>query len=424
MRVQYAISGIPALAGLELAIENLKGSLVVHAQGTPAEVAAPYLRSYLDWMSSRGSLGSHEGAEVYSLYLPPVPSLPHARMVEGFLKTFFLKAHSPQAATIAVTDRCQFGCVHCSAPMRKPDQPLLGREDLLRVVRQSLELGVTNVTFTGGEPLLYRDLEDLVAAIPRDKAVAQVFTNGYALDGGRAKRLKEAGAFAVQISLDSPDPSEHDRLRNMPGAFSGVRSAVAAALEAGLFVGLSTYATNRSLIRGVLEEIYRRAEAWDVHEVSVFDIIPTGRILQQTGELLTPESREQLSRFERSCNARRKGPPGLVTQNWSNSGRGFAKSFGCLAGNYQYHVTATGDFLPCDFTPLSFGNVRNHSVAELWGKLTAHPAWRRHQDTCRMQSPDFRSRYIDPLPPGTGLPVPIESLDGRTGETLGEPRSN
>jgi MoaA/NifB/PqqE/SkfB family radical SAM enzyme len=103
--------------------------------------------------------------------------------------------------------------------------------------------------------------------------------------------------------------------------------------------------------------------------------------------------------------------PCLSTQNWTNSGRGFAKSFGCLAGNYQFHVTPCGDFMPCDFTPISFGNVRKHSVADLWKKLTSHPAYWRHQDQCRMQSATFRNKYIKPIFPNTPLSVLIEDLD-------------
>lgn len=419
MLVPYDLSRIPALAGLELAIENRDGELQVHAQGPPTELVAPYLRNYLGWLSSRGSLGSHRGAEVYSLYLPPVPSLPHARMVEGIIKTFFLKIHTPQAVTIAVTDDCQFGCIHCSVPGRQSGHSRLNREDLLRVVRQSLELGVSNITFTGGEPLLNPDLETLIAAVPPDKALVQVFSNGFVLDNSRAARLKEAGAFAVQISLDSPDPGEHDRLRNMHGAFDGVCRAVEAALQADLFVGLSTYATNSSLNQGSLELIYQLARNWGAHELSVFDVIPTGRLLHKNEVLLTPKSRQILRRLERRCNSHRRGPTSLVTQNWSNSAHGFAKSFGCLAGNYQFHISAFGEFMPCDFTPISFGNVRQYSIEQLWGKLINHPAWCSHQNDCRMQSVDFRSRYIDPLPPGIELPAPIEMLDQLAGQGAG-----
>jgi MoaA/NifB/PqqE/SkfB family radical SAM enzyme len=101
----------------------------------------------------------------------------------------------------------------------------------------------------------------------------------------------------------------------------------------------------------------------------------------------------------------------MSTQSWTNSGRGFAKSFGCLAGNYQFHITACGDLMPCDFTPLSFGNVRDRCVADLWKKLTTHPAYCRHQDACRMQSLEFRNRYIRPIPLNTPLPVLIEELE-------------
>lgn len=145
--------------------------------------------------------------------------------------------------------------------------------------------------------------------------------------------------------------------------------------------------------------------------MSVFDVIPTGRLLKEEAVLLTPESRKTLRKLELLVNKPSAGLPRLTTQSWSNSNRGFAKSFGCLAGNYQFHVSPSGDFLPCDFTPLSFGNVRQQSVADLWKKLTTHRAYCRHQQQCRMQSPEFRRKYIHPISKDTPLPVPIEELE-------------
>ena len=258
--------------------------------------------------------------------------------------------------------------------------PPLSLEEIKRVVEESLALGVNNITFTGGEPLLFPDLEQCISAVPQELAVVQVFTNGLTLDLRRASSLKAAGTYAVQISLDSPDPEEHDRLRGKKGASQSVREAVANALEAGLLVGLSTYATNRSIEDGSLKRIVELAGEWGVHEVSVFDVIPTGRLLRQEEIMLTAESRRSLRKLELVCNKPTNGLPRMSTQSWTNSGRGFAKSFGCLAGNYQFHITACGDLMPCDFTPISFGNVRNHSVADLWKKLTTHPAYCRHQD--------------------------------------------
>jgi MoaA/NifB/PqqE/SkfB family radical SAM enzyme len=411
MRLAYHLNKIPFLKDLILEVESQGEGIVLHAVGPWAEVVAPYLKNYLDWLSSRGALAQYKGSNVYSLYLPPIPSQAHARMVEGIIQTFFLKKPTPQAVTISVTNDCQCQCVHCSVPGPSQIYPPLSLEEINRVVEESIALGVNNITFTGGEPLLCSDLEQCISAVPQELAVVQVFTNGLTLDLRRALSLKAAGTYAVQISLDSPDPEENDRLRGKKGAFQSVREAVANALQVDLLVGLSTYATNRSIEDGSLKRIVELAGQWGVHEVSVFDVIPTGRLLRREEIMLTAESRKSLRKLELASNKPTKGPPRMSTQSWTNSGRGFAKSFGCLAGNYQFHISACGDLMPCDFTPLSFGNVRNHSVADLWKKLTSHPAYCRHQDKCRMQSLEFRNQYINSIPLNAHLPVLIEELE-------------
>ena len=411
MRLAYRFNKIPFLKDLILEIENQDNGILLKAVGPWAEELVPYLKNYLGWLDLRDTVAQYKGSNVYSLHLPPVPSQAHARMVEGIIRTFFLKKPTPQAATIGVTNSCQCKCVHCSIPGPSPIYPPLSLEEIQRVVEESLALGVNNITFTGGEPLLNPGLERCISAVPPELAVVQVFSNGLMLDDRRASSLKAAGTYAVQISLDSPDPEEHDRLRGKEGAFQSVRQAVANALKADLLVGLSTYATNRSIEDGSLKRIVGLAAEWGVHEMSVFDVIPTGRLLLKEEMMLTAESRRSLRKLELVCNKPANGFPRLTTQSWTNSGRGFAKSFGCLAGNYQFHITSCGDFMPCDFTPISFGNVRNHSLADLWKKLTSHPAYCRHQDKCRMQSTEFRNKYINPIPPNTPLPVLIEELD-------------
>ncbi len=414
MGMRYDLGQIPSLRDLVLEVDERDDGIGLYASGPWADTVAPYLKSHFDGLSSRGSLARLAGGQVYSLYLPPVPSRPHARMIEGIIRTSFFKQPTPQAVTISVTRACQCQCVHCTVPGGPGQSPSLSTEEITRIVGECIELGVNNVTFTGGDPLLRRDLEELVAAVSPDMAVVQVFTNGLALDARRARSLKAAGVFSVQICLNSADEDEHDRLCGFRGAYRAVRRAVAHALDAGILVGLSAYATNSALADGRLERLVDRGAEWGAHEISVFDLIPAGRFLQREDFLLTDESRRILREIQMLHNGRDKNLPRVVTQSWSNSGRGFARSFGCLAGHYQFHITACGDVLPCDFTPITFGNVRDHAVRELWQKLSAHPAWCRHQDSCRMQSPEFRRQYIHAIPVGTDLPIAIEVLDGGT----------
>ncbi|MEO2240747.1 MAG: hypothetical protein ABGY09_01610, partial [Euryarchaeota archaeon] len=71
---------------------------------------------------------------------------------------------------------------------------------------------------------------------------------------------------------------------------------------------------------------------------------------------------------------------------------------------------------PCDFTPISFGNVREIGFKRAWKRLTSHPEWRRWSERCRMQDPEFRRKYIERIRPDERLPVRIEELERRAGE--------
>ena len=97
------------------------------------------------------------------------------------------------AATIGVTSQCQYSCEHCSAAGRSAEQPDMTTEEIKRVINQCLDLGVSNITFTGGEPLLRQDLAALIASVPPEKAVTQVFTNAAALTPEKIAEMCKAG---------------------------------------------------------------------------------------------------------------------------------------------------------------------------------------------------------------------------------------
>ncbi len=280
--------------------------------------------------------------------------------------------------------------------------------EIRRVVRECLDIGISNITFTGGEPLLRDDLEECVASVPPETATSQVFTNALALTAKRARSLKAAGLHGVQISLDSPSPEAHDRLRGMKGAFHAVKEGVKNALDAGLFVGISTYATRKTALDNSLSKLVSICSEWGVHEVSVFDAINTGRLQEQDVELLDTLSRKVLLKEARALNRKHRGRLRVVTQSWTNSGRGFARLIGCLAAHMQFHITSQGDF-----TPLSIGNVREQSVQEIWRQLLLHAEYCKRSTKCRMQDPEFRKRYIEAIPEDGELPYSVHNFDHR-----------
>jgi GTP 3',8-cyclase len=143
---------------------------------------------------------------------------------------------------ISVTDRCQFRCTYCM-PREVfgrdfaflPRAELLTFEELARLARVFASLGVRKLRLTGGEPLLRRDLEKLVAMLAGIGGIQDIAltTNG-ALLGGKARALAAAGLRRVTVSLDSLDDAAFMALNDAAFPVARVLEAIAAAADAGL----------------------------------------------------------------------------------------------------------------------------------------------------------------------------------------------
>jgi MoaA/NifB/PqqE/SkfB family radical SAM enzyme len=410
LAMEYRFPNLPELEGLSILVRNDNGRIKADLLGSYSIKTWFFVKLYFFVFNKAGSLINLHGSSVSSMYIPPIPSQPHARIFESYLAAALFDRRIPQAVTIGVTTACQFHCVHCSAKGRSKTVPVLTADELKEITRQCISLGVTNITFTGGEPLLRTDLEEIIASIPKEKAISLVFTNALGLTLERAKSLKEAGLFGVHISLDSVNPSAHDLFRGFKDAFKFVEKGVKNALEAGLLVGISTYVTRDKALNHDIVPMAELCAQWGIHEMTVFDAIQTGEFKDEKGITLNKKARNVLLKDSKIINKKYKGTPRIITQTWTNSGRGFSRFIGCLAANLQFHITAQGDFTPCDFTPLSFGNIKKVPLSELWGKILHHPAYKCRRQTCRMQDPEFRKKYIESIPEDADLPFPIDKL--------------
>ncbi len=410
LAIEYRFPNLPELKDLRILVSNDNGGIKAALLGSYSFKTWFFVKLYFFVFDKVRSLADFHGSSVSSMYIPPIPSEPHARIIESYLAAALFDRLIPQAVTIGVTTACQFHCVHCSAKGRSKTEPVLTADELKEITRQCISLGVSNITFTGGEPLLRADLEEIISSIPKEKAISLVFTNALGLTLERAKSLKEAGLFGVHISLDSVNPSDHDLFRGFKDSFKFVEKGVKNALEAGLLVGISTYVTRDKAFNHDIIPMAELCAEWGVHEISVFDAIQTGELKDEKGITLNKKARNVLLRDSKKITKKYKGTPQIITQTWTNSGRGFSRFIGCLAANLQFHITAQGDFTPCDFTPLSFGNIKKEPLSELWEKILHHPAYNYRRQACRMQDPEFRKKYIDPIPENADLPFPIDKL--------------
>ncbi|HEV3235058.1 MAG TPA: GTP 3',8-cyclase MoaA [Candidatus Dormibacteraeota bacterium] len=143
---------------------------------------------------------------------------------------------------ISVTDRCNFRCPYCMpAEVFGKDYAFLPRDEILtfeeivRIVRVAAAQGVTKVRLTGGEPLVRREVERLVAMVAAVDGVDDIAmtTNGATL-AGKAKALKEAGLTRITVSLDSLDDQVFQAMNGVGAPLARVLDGIDAASAAGL----------------------------------------------------------------------------------------------------------------------------------------------------------------------------------------------
>jgi len=143
----------------------------------------------------------------------------------------------PILGTIIPTRRCNLVCVFCATHREDAAAKAAGLAELdtdgMRAALEGLrELGTSGVGFTGGEPLLRRDVPELLAHAVRLGMVTHLNTNGTLLADERVAAVLDTGLHSVNVSLDGATAATHDRMRGVPGALARAEAGLARLLEA------------------------------------------------------------------------------------------------------------------------------------------------------------------------------------------------
>lgn len=169
---------------------------------------------------------------------------------------------------ISLTDRCNFRCTYCmprelfgAEHLFLPKRELLDFDEIERIARIAADLGVTKLRLTGGEPLLRRDLDKLIARLAAIHGIDDICltTNGSLLSARRARELAAAGVNRVTLSLDAIDDERFKAINDVGFPASKVLDAVDNATAAGL----TPVKVNCVIQRGVnADQILPMAEAF------------------------------------------------------------------------------------------------------------------------------------------------------------------
>ena len=299
----------------------------------------------------------------------------------------------PTVVAWEVTKDCNLACSHCKADAgagRRSEQG--GTRELTTEEARALvdELSTFNplLIFTGGEPLLRKDIGFLIEYAATSGVKTALATNGTLVNERGAKWLRDIGLATASISIDGADAQSHDSLRGVSGAYRDALNGAKALKEAGIMFQINTTVTNANVAS--LSRIYdvvcqSGATAWHV-----FALVPTGRgcvtdLVSKSDYYGTLEWLD-----ERDRNGALPIRPTCTPQYRLEEGRK-----GCLAGLSYVFVTSSGTVQPCGYLPVPAGDIRRTSFSEIWETSTLLASLRdpsaftgacktcRYSDTCR-----------------------------------------
>ncbi len=355
----------------------------------------------------------------------PMPTLaPRAAAERQLHDRHMLEADFDLAPfTIAweVTRACAFACVHCRADAQHTRDPReLTTEEGHHLLDRFKEFGSPIVVFTGGDPMMRRDLFELIHYATELGLRASLTPTATALPTlERLNKAMEAGVRRIALSLDAPSPEVHDAFRQVPGSWERTMKILRNAHSVGLSAQINTTVTKFNV--HLLPDMVRFVEEVGAVQWSVFFLVPTGR--GQIQHMISPEEHERvfhwlfdlsqrgtfdikataapmyrrvaIERKRQLPSAAGTGVGGETEISFQGAGFQYADGLnrpvkGVNDGRGFLFISHIGEIMPSGFLPVSAGNVREVDVVETYRH---HPLFRDLRDPDKLKGRCGRCSY-------------------------------
>lgn len=346
-------------------------------------------RIYKIYLNHTKVIHFRDGFPVYSLSTPALYSKPMVNFLARQLFRGIQNKNIPNLMSFAINDDCNAACKHCSfyEGVDDKDRDVITTEQAKKIIADAQALGVSVINIVGGEPTLRSDLPELIRSADKSLSTVVMFTNGSVLSE-KAKELRDAGLDGVYISIDSSDPMKHDKLRRHGGLFEKAMKGIQEAKRVGFTVGISACITPESYKDGELDKIVELGKKAGVHEIIIFDAMPTGRFKFRDDLVDNNDWIEDLIASTEKYN-KDESYPGVLVYAYATS----HKSVGCSGGASYFYISPYGDMMPCDFNHAKFGNVVEQPLYKVWDNLTSNPEFKIAKwGGCKIKDSAYRAK--------------------------------
>ena len=321
-----------------------------------------------------------------------------------------------------VTRACAFACVHCRADAQHTRDPNeLTTEEGYRLLERLRAFGSPIVIFTGGDPMMRRDLFDLIGHATALGLRASLTPTATALPTpDRLRQAMAAGVRRIALSLDAPAPLVHDTFRQVPGSWERTMRILRSAQAVGLSAQINTTVTRRNV--QLLPQMVQFVEEVGAVQWSVFFLVPTGR--GQLADMIAPEEHERVFHWlydlsqrgpfdikataapmyrrvaierRRAAAVRSAGEGAPAPLAFQGAGFQYADGLnrpvkGVNDGRGFLFISHLGEIMPSGFLPLAAGNVRTDDVVDVYRH---HPLFQALRDPTALKGKCGACDYRD-----------------------------
>lgn len=268
-----------------------------------------------------------------------------------------------------ITSECNLRCIHCYNFSGLPHENELSAEEIKRKLEEMSVIGVENITFSGGEPLIRKDFFEIAnhAISLKFKSVG-IATNATLIDREIARKLKLSD-LDVQVSIDGDVAVIHDTMRGMKGAFDRATRGIELLQEEGNEVSVCTTATKLNVDR--IPNIIQLMQNLNIKYYRVQGLMPMGRGRINRERLgLSPQRMKELVKYLVSRNIEVSSYK-LTLKSPSTDPIDYSQSGACSAAISSCSITPDGNVVPCThFWGMNGENLRDHTFEWIWKNST------------------------------------------------------
>jgi len=308
----------------------------------------------------------------------------------------------PIHGSIFVTYACDLDCVFCDYPQKHLLRKQMGNEELTtqemkNVISDFHRINTTVIAFTGGEPILRKDILELIEFTSKKGMLTHLSSNGLAFRSyEQTKKVFEAGLDATSISIDSPIETIHDTLRGKQGSFNQVINAIknvqAYKKNTNSKISLTTTTVINEENIDCIDELIDLLRNLGVDQIG---FVPDHDLThnytpENRKKYLTKRNKRVLDAIDRLIERAQTDP---IIENTIGYLRlikshynGMKLPIPCYAGYSTLAVDSWGEIFPCftfSYMEKSYGNIRSTSLYNFWKKSNGSAKMRSDASSCR-----------------------------------------